>query len=223
VLLVGNGGSAKELYFLRDEPELLIVSDLAAAGVRSLRDRHDISGYEGRVTFAAVDALDLPLADASVDIVYGNAIVHHLPDRARFLSEVVRVLRPGGSAVFADSAYASLWQTAKLTLLKPLMAYSHRRFPRSPEDIRETQQGGFREADLAREIRALGCEPYARRLSLLFYLWRRATLVALPPRLRHLGDNVAIARALTSIDRRLARVPFLRAQQVHLVWGLRKL
>lgn len=42
-----------------------------------------------------MDAQELPLRDASVDLLYGNAFVHHLPHVDAFLSEAARVLRPG--------------------------------------------------------------------------------------------------------------------------------
>ena len=47
------------------------------------------------------DAEELPLADASFDLVIGHAILHHLPDPGRALAECHRVLRPGGTVVFA--------------------------------------------------------------------------------------------------------------------------
>jgi SAM-dependent methyltransferase len=41
-------------------------------------------------------AEDLPLADASLDRVFVVHALHHFSDRARFLREARRVLRPGG-------------------------------------------------------------------------------------------------------------------------------
>jgi SAM-dependent methyltransferase len=39
---------------------------------------------------------NLPLSDASIDVVYARQVLHHAADLHRFLSEVARVLRPGG-------------------------------------------------------------------------------------------------------------------------------
>jgi SAM-dependent methyltransferase len=47
-------------------------------------------------TFLEADAQDLPFADAEFDIVVCNVGVCHVPDQPRALSEVRRVLRPGG-------------------------------------------------------------------------------------------------------------------------------
>lgn len=223
VLLVGNGGSAKELHFLESEPELLVFSDLSAAGVAAVRDRFDLSAHAGRVCFAAIDALDLPIADGSVDLVYGNAFVHHLPDRPRFLAEVMRVLRPGGEAVFMDDGYSPVWQFAKRAVLRPLMAYSHRLHPRSPEDQRETLQGGFREEQIVREVEAVGgAEAWFERLGFTFYFWRRASLVLFPPRWKQVGEHPRIAGPLIELDRRLARRPRMRRHLVRLLWGVRR-
>jgi SAM-dependent methyltransferase len=47
------------------------------------------------------DAEHLPLEDASFDLVFGHAVLHHLPDLPQAFSEFHRVLRPGGTLVFA--------------------------------------------------------------------------------------------------------------------------
>ncbi|MBU8544285.1 MULTISPECIES: methyltransferase domain-containing protein [Roseomonadaceae] len=49
-----------------------------------------------RLRFLCGDAQALPLQDASIDLVVSFETLEHLPDQARFLAEVRRVLRPGG-------------------------------------------------------------------------------------------------------------------------------
>lgn len=46
--------------------------------------------------FAVVDAQAIPYADDSYDAVLANHMLFHVPDRARALGEMRRVLRPGG-------------------------------------------------------------------------------------------------------------------------------
>jgi SAM-dependent methyltransferase len=53
------------------------------------------------VETAACDAADLPFDDASFDLVLGHAVLHHLPSLARAFAEFRRVLRPGGTLLFA--------------------------------------------------------------------------------------------------------------------------
>jgi SAM-dependent methyltransferase len=51
--------------------------------------------------FLAASAHDMPIASASVDLLFGIAILHHL-DLPRVASEVHRILRSGGRAIFKE-------------------------------------------------------------------------------------------------------------------------
>ncbi len=53
------------------------------------------------ITAVQMDGASLALANASVDVVYGANVLHHV-DQARCIQEVHRVLRPGGVAAFWD-------------------------------------------------------------------------------------------------------------------------
>jgi SAM-dependent methyltransferase len=53
------------------------------------------------VTTRACDAEALPFDDGSFDLVFGHAVLHHLPDLDRAFAEFRRVLRPGGVVLFA--------------------------------------------------------------------------------------------------------------------------
>ena len=173
--------------------------------------------------FAAIDAMDLPLRDASVDLVYGFAFAHHLPDVERFLGEVIRVLRPGGRCVLMDNAYSPAWQHVKLRWLRPLMRLSHRREPRSPEDVRETMAGGFREERLARSIRARRRSPVVRA--------RRVPLLLLAPGVGGAVSRGRARRAPPRPDSRpaacgptdlLSRFGWARKNMIRLIWGFDK-
>jgi SAM-dependent methyltransferase len=221
ILLLGNGESVRELYMLVQRPRALIYSDLSPVGLRALRREVDVAAYEG-VVFAAMDATDLPLHDESVDLVYGFAFAHHLPELEPFLAEVARVLRPGGRCVFMDDAHSPVWQGLKVRWLRPLMAWSHRHQPRSPEDLRETLSGGFREARLAAVIEGVGGTPWFERVALLYYLWMRAAGTLLPARVRRLRVHAAVARGCMWVDRLLLRSAWGRRNMIRLVWGFDK-
>src|SRR4051794_17055013 len=49
---------------------------------------------------AACEAAELPFEDDSFDLVYGHAVLHHLPDLPAAFGEFRRVLRPGGVVAF---------------------------------------------------------------------------------------------------------------------------
>lgn len=52
--------------------------------------------------FAVDDALNLSFPDASFDVVWTVEAGPHMPDKARFAQELLRVLKPGGILVAAD-------------------------------------------------------------------------------------------------------------------------
>jgi SAM-dependent methyltransferase len=54
-----------------------------------------------KVETEPADAERLPFADASFDLVFGHAVLHHIPDLERAFAEFARVLAPGGTIVFA--------------------------------------------------------------------------------------------------------------------------
>jgi 2-polyprenyl-3-methyl-5-hydroxy-6-metoxy-1,4-benzoquinol methylase len=73
--------------------------DLSGGYIREARARASANGV--LVQFLTADAERLPFADRSFDAIWGNAVLHHL-DLARAASEIRRVLRPGGRAVFCE-------------------------------------------------------------------------------------------------------------------------
>src|SRR5690606_13359598 len=108
VVIIGNGTSEKELALLDKRPGTFVYSDLSPIAAATMRSR--VTTPEGtQAYFCAIDAHRLPLQDNSVDLLYGYAMVHHLPRLEEFFEGVVRILKPGGKAVFMDDAYAPAW------------------------------------------------------------------------------------------------------------------
>lgn len=56
---------------------------------------HTRRRYPG-ITVTQGNLIDLPLADASVDVVVNFQVIEHLWDQPAFITECLRVLRPGG-------------------------------------------------------------------------------------------------------------------------------
>lgn len=58
--------------------------------------RQGLVTARGRFRYAVVDAQSIPFSSARFDAVIANHMLYHVPDRPRALSEIRRVLRPGG-------------------------------------------------------------------------------------------------------------------------------
>ena len=74
-------------------------TDISPGMLATLRGNAERLGL--KVETVATDAERLPFDDASFDLVLGHAILHHIPDLERAFAEFMRVLRPGGTVVFA--------------------------------------------------------------------------------------------------------------------------
>jgi SAM-dependent methyltransferase len=72
----------------------LTLTDFSAGMLEEARRNLRDTGLT--VRFAVVDAQDIPYAGNSFDAVIANFMLYHVPDRPGALSEIARVLRPGG-------------------------------------------------------------------------------------------------------------------------------
>jgi ubiquinone/menaquinone biosynthesis C-methylase UbiE len=184
-----------------------------------VRNRYRLTETSG-IDFAVIDALSLPFEDRSVDVLYGYAMVHHLSDLDLFLSEVARVLAPGGRCVFMDNCYSPAWQAAKLGVLRPLMQYFHERGGISPEDYEATVSGWYRVEELAQKIKTVGGNAFFERTCFVQYLFTRASERLPPQRVwRWLTAQESVLAALIRLDALLAHSQFVRNNQMRLVWG----
>lgn len=71
----------------------------------------DELGLSGEIPAGAIvgDAMDLPLDDESVDGVFASNLLEHTPDARRVITEIERVLKPGGWAYVSWTNWYSPW------------------------------------------------------------------------------------------------------------------
>ncbi len=90
----------------------VVALDRQADMLAAARARAADAGVAGRCGFALADAAALPLADRSCDGAVVVQVLEYVPDVARALDELRRVLRPGGRAVLVDTDWRScVWHT----------------------------------------------------------------------------------------------------------------
>jgi ubiquinone/menaquinone biosynthesis C-methylase UbiE len=79
--------------------ERLTATDISTGMLKRLAGTAETLGLA--VTTVSTEAETLPFEDESFDLVFGHAVLHHIPDLERAFAEFRRVLRPGGVIAFA--------------------------------------------------------------------------------------------------------------------------
>lgn len=105
VLEVGSGPGRLAVKIAETSPDLRVTGlDISPDMVEMANALATRAGVADRVTFQLGDVAALPFPDASFDAVVSTFSFHHWPDRAGGLTQIYRVLRPGGIARIYDVA-----------------------------------------------------------------------------------------------------------------------
>ncbi len=102
VLDIGSGSGTDILFarLLTGPSGRAIGLDLTAAMREKLARTAESMGVT--VEVLAGDAEAIPLPDSCVDVVTSNGVINLVPDKAKAMAEIGRVLRPGGRVQIAD-------------------------------------------------------------------------------------------------------------------------
>jgi ubiquinone/menaquinone biosynthesis C-methylase UbiE len=76
--------------------------DLSPQMLRKAKENLSKLGWIESVDFRVGDAENIPIEDSFADAVVGNMILHHCPRPKRAISEMMRILKPGGRIAIAD-------------------------------------------------------------------------------------------------------------------------
>ena len=115
VMLDVGAGTGNLTEKLLSHPGRVIASDLSARMLGDLTARWTVSATaastaRGRFTTQLLNGTDLrPLASASVDLVSAYSVLHHVPDYLALVSDMVRVLRPGGVVLLEHEKAPQYW------------------------------------------------------------------------------------------------------------------
>ena len=139
---------------------------------------------KGLGTVEQGDVCDLPFEDGRFALVLATDIVEHVDDDVRALSEIRRVLAPGGTAVITVPAFESLWG------VQDDVSHHKRRYRKRQLEAR------MRAAGLAR------VEVFYFNYLLFFPIWLARQLIhmlAAEGTEREPGQHLVINRVLTAI------------------------
>lgn len=96
VLDAGCGIGGPALYLARRLGCRVEGITLSSQQVVRATERAREAGLADQLSFRQLDAVRTDYPDASFDVVWALESLEHIPDRAAFLAEALRVLRPGG-------------------------------------------------------------------------------------------------------------------------------
>lgn len=113
ILEVGSGSGAHSAL-LRLHGAKVISMDLTPERVFSTQRMLSNIDCSNNYMCLNADAENIPLRSNSVDMIYSNGVLHHSPNTEKCISEVERVLKPGGTAAMmlycrTSALFYSLW------------------------------------------------------------------------------------------------------------------
>ncbi|MGD9100913.1 MAG: class I SAM-dependent methyltransferase [Anaerolineae bacterium] len=88
--------------------------------------RQNLADSDHRFTFEIIDTQSIPFENGSFDAVIANHMIYHVPDRARGLSEMRRVLKSGGDLYATTVGVSHMRELPELiTKFDPELALKH--------------------------------------------------------------------------------------------------
>lgn len=167
VLEIGVGAGTDFIQWIRQgaNPTGVDMTNAAISTTQERLKREKVS--EERYELVQGDAENLQFTDNLFDVVYSHGVLHHTPNTRKALSEVLRVLKPGGEArimVYGIPCWSGLMLWVRYALLTGKIfksqkkvifenlespgtkAYSNKEFQKVMEDI------GYKNVVVGREL-----------------------------------------------------------------------
>jgi ubiquinone/menaquinone biosynthesis C-methylase UbiE len=103
ILDAGTGTAQIPIELCRQSPAARVVAiDMAGHMLRVGQANVERASLADRIQLERCDAKQMPFGDGVFAALISNSIVHHIPEPARVLAEMVRVVRPGGLLFVRD-------------------------------------------------------------------------------------------------------------------------
>ncbi len=115
ILDVGCGIGGSSLYLAEKFGAQVTGITLSPVQANRARERAEAAGLTAKTDFQVANALEMPFADNSFDLVWSLESGEHMPDKEKFLQECYRVLKPGGRLILATWCHRPTTETTPLT------------------------------------------------------------------------------------------------------------
>jgi len=146
VLDVGCGTGIISLLALQKGAAKVVCGDISNYMLEVARAKADRYSYGAdRITFRQLDAESLPFEDASFDLVVSGMTLGLLPDPARAVAEMARVLRPGGLLSIGAHGPEHYWEACDASFRaisnRYVLGYRLEYWPRTEKEVRRLLAG----------------------------------------------------------------------------------
>lgn len=108
ILDVGCGIGGSSLYLAQKFNASATGITLSPVQASRATERARVALISQKTDFQVADALNMPFAEDSFDLVWSLESGEHMPDKKKFLQECYRVLKPGGTFIMATWCHRPL-------------------------------------------------------------------------------------------------------------------
>ncbi len=121
ILDVGCGIGGSSLYLAQKFNAAVTGITLSSVQAARATERAQAAGMAAKspmqpsAQFQVADALNMPFADQSFDLVWSLESGEHMPDKVKFLQECYRLLKPGGRLIMATWCHRPTHSEGPLT------------------------------------------------------------------------------------------------------------
>lgn len=148
---------------------------------------------------------NLPIASEVFDLIFANSLIHHLPDPEQGISEIHRVLRPGGQVILIDT------NRSLVNAIPRAIAYRRDNF--------STDHTNF---NAKLYLRLLASHFKIDRLEHWGYLAYPFGFPDMMGPFRRINFPTRLVRGLIAADKVISNIPLLRGQSWWIVVSARK-
>lgn len=119
IMDAGCGSCAKSRHLV-DQGYRVLGTDLSDEALDMARKGLEGTKYESKIELRRENLTQITLANESVDYIVCWGVLMHIPDVALAISELSRILKPGGRIAISEGNRRS-WQTRILRFLKKIL------------------------------------------------------------------------------------------------------